>query len=251
MKKGFRIIKFKKNKPVLELKNITKSFDGRPILKKLSMSIQRSEIVGVLGPNGCGKSTLYELICGIHSVDSGQIVINNKAANELPISERAKLGLGYMPQQRSLFDLSVRENILGVAEIAIKDPEKQIATTEKLLDEFNLQHLRDINAAVLSGGEAKRVAMARIMINKPNVILLDEPMAALDPIVVQDIQKYILKIQSQGCAVLITDHQVRNLFDVVDRAYVISENSIIAEGTPSELLKSSKAIEKYFGTNFS
>ena len=118
MKKGFRIIKFKKNKPVLELKNITKSFDGRPILKKLSMSIQRSEIVGVLGPNGCGKSTLYELICGIHSADSGQIVINNKAANELPISERAKLGLGYMPQQRSLFDLSVRENILGVAEIA-------------------------------------------------------------------------------------------------------------------------------------
>ena len=251
MKKGFRIIKFKKNKPVLELKNITKSFDGRPILKKLSMSIQRSEIVGVLGPNGCGKSTLYELICGIHSADSGQIVINNKAANELPISERAKLGLGYMPQQRSLFDLSVRENILGVAEIAIKDPEKQISITEKLLDEFNLQHLRDINAAVLSGGEAKRVAMARIMINKPNIILLDEPMAALDPIVVQDIQKYILKIQSQGCAVLITDHQVRNLFDVVDRAYVISENSIIAEGTPSELLKSSKAIEKYFGTNFS
>ena len=103
----------------------------------------------------------------------------------------------------------------------------------------------------MSGGEAKRVAMARIMINKPNIILLDEPMAALDPIVVQDIQKYILKIQSQGCAVLITDHQVRNLFDVVDRAYVISENSIIAEGTPSELLKSSKAIEKYFGTNFS
>ena len=251
MKKGFRIIKFKKNKPVLELKNITKSFDGSPILKKLSMSIQRSEIVGVLGPNGCGKSTLYELICGIHSADSGQIVINNKAANELPISERAKLGLGYMPQQRSLFDLSVRENILGVAEIAIKNPEKQISITEKLLDEFNLQHLRDINAAVLSGGEAKRVAMARIMINKPNIILLDEPMAALDPIVVQDIQKYILKIQSQGCAVLITDHQVRNLFDVVDRAYVISENSIIAEGTPSELLKSSKAIEKYFGTNFS
>ena len=113
-----------------------------------------------------------------------------------------------MPQ-RSLFDLSVRENILGVAEIAIKNPEKQISITEKLLDEFNLQHLRDINAAVLSGGEAKRVAMARIMINKPNIILLDEPMAALDPIVVQDIQKYILKIQSQGCAVLITDHQCK------------------------------------------
>ena len=250
MKKGFRIIKFKKNKPVLELKNITKSFDGRPILKKLSMSIQRSEIVGVLGPNGCGKSTLYELICGIHSADSGQIVINNKAANELPISERAKLGLGYMPQQRSLFDLSVRENILGVAEIAIKNPEKQISITEKLLDEFNLQHLRSLNASVLSGGERARVALSRVMINNPKVILLDEVLSNLDPIVVQDIQKYILKIQNSGVAILITDHQVRNLFEIVDRAYIIGEHQIIGEGTPNELMKNSKAVEQYFGNQF-
>ena len=250
MKKGFRIIKFKKNKPILELKDVTKSFDGRPIIKNISINVNRSEIVGILGPNGCGKSTIYELICGIHSPEDGKIIINNQKVNETPISGRAKMGLGYMSQQRSLFDLSVRYNILGVAEINIKDTEEQIAVTEKLLDEFNLQHLRNINASVLSGGEAKRVAMARIMINKPKVILLDEPMAALDPIVVQDIQKYILKIQELGCAILVTDHQVKNLFDIVDRAYVISEQSIIAQGTPTELLKSSKAVEQYFGSNF-
>ena len=155
-----------------------------------------------------------------------------------------------MPQQRSLFDLSVRENILGVAEIAIKNPEKQISITEKLLDEFNLQHLRNIQSNVLSGGEVRRLMMARILINKPSVILLDEPMAALDPIVVQDIQKYILKLQSFGCGILVTDHQVSNLFDIVDRAYVLGEQSIIAKGTPNEILKSSKAIELYFGSKY-
>ena len=125
---------------------------------------------------------------------------------------------------------------------------KQIAIVEKLLDEFNLQHLRNLNSGVLSGGEVRRLMMARILINKPSIILLDEPMAALDPIVVQDIQKYILKIQSYGCSILITDHNFSHLFDVVDRAYVLGEQSIIAQGTPSEILKSTKAKELYFGT---
>ena len=121
---------------------------------------------------------------------------------------------------------------------------------EKLLDEFNLQHLRQIHSNVLSGGEVRRLMIARLLINKPKVVLLDEPMAALDPIVVQDIQKYILKLQAYGCAILVTDHQVRNLFDIVDRAYVLGEQTIIAEGTPSEILKSSKAIELYFGSSY-
>ena len=138
---------------------------------------------------------------------------------------------------------------LEFANYQLKDQDKQISTVEKLLDEFNLQHLRNYSQ-VLSGGEVRRLMMARILINKPKVILLDEPMAALDPIVVQDIQKYILKIQSYGCAILITDHQVKNLFDVVDRAYVLGEQSIIADGTPSEILKSSKAIKLYFGSQY-
>ena len=140
---------------------------------------------------------------------------------------------------------------MGICQLSIKETEKQVNTVEQLLDEFNLQHLRNLNGNVLSGGEVRRLMMARIMIKKPSVILLDEPMAALDPIVVQEIQKYILKIQSYGCSIIITDHQVQNLFDIVDRAYVLGEQSIIAKGTPKEILKSSKAIELYFGKQFS
>jgi len=250
MKKGFRIIKFKKDKPVFALKDISKSFDGRPILKKISLEMHPGEIVGLLGPNGSGKSTLYSTIIGEHSCDTGKILIHNKDITHKPIHERAKAGIGYLSQQRSVFEMSVYDNLLGICQLSIKETKNQISMVEKLLDEFNLQHLRDLNSNVLSGGEVRRLMMARILINKPSVILLDEPMAALDPIVVQDIQKYILKIQSYGCAILITDHQVRNLFDIVDRAYVLGEQSIIATGTPSEILKSSKAIQLYFGSEY-
>ena len=182
--------------------------------------------------------------------DKGKIIIGNKDISEIPIHERAKLGLGYLSQQRSVFNMSVYDNLLGICQLSIKSSEEQRRITEKLLDEFNLQHLRTLNSNVLSGGEVRRLMMARIMINKPKVILLDEPMAALDPIVVQDIQKYILKIQSYGCSILITDHQVRNLFDVVDRAYVLGEQSIIAQGTPAELINNESARKLYFGDAF-
>ena len=250
MRKGFRIIKFKKDKPIFQIKDVSKSFDGRPILKKISMEMYPGEIVGLLGPNGSGKSTLYSTIIGEHHADAGKILVNNKDISEKPIHERASAGIGYLSQQRSVFSMSVYDNLLGVCQLSIKGAEEQIQTVEKLLDEFNLQHLRNIHSSVLSGGEVRRLMMARILINKPSIILLDEPMAALDPIVVQDIQKYILKIQSYGCAILITDHQVRNLFDIVDRAYVLGEQSIIAQGTPNEILKSSKAIELYFGSSY-
>jgi lipopolysaccharide export system ATP-binding protein len=250
MKKGFIIIKFKKNKPIFQIRDISKSFDGRPILKKISMEMNAGEIVGLLGPNGSGKSTLYSIIIGEHQAESGKIYINNKDVSEKPIHERAKMGIGYLSQQRSVFGMSVYDNLLGVCQLSIKGVQNQIAMVEKLLDEFNLQHLRKIHSTVLSGGEVKRLMMARILVNKPSVILLDEPMSALDPIVIQDIQKYILKIQSYGCAILVTDHQVQNLFDIVDRAYVLGEQSIIAQGTPKEILKSSKAIELYFGTKY-
>ena len=251
MRKGFRIIKFKKDKPIFQIKDVSKSFEGRPILKKINMEMYPGEIVGLLGPNGSGKSTLYSTIIGEHHADTGKILINNNDISEKPIHERSKAGIGYLSQQRSVFSMSVYENLLGVCQLSIKGSKNQRNLVEKLLDEFNLQHLRQIHSSVLSGGEVRRLMMARILINKPSVILLDEPMAALDPIVVQDIQKYILKIQSYGCAILITDHQVRNLFDIVDRAYVLGEQSIIAQGTPNEILKSSKAIELYFGQSYS
>ena len=250
MKKGFRIIKFKKDKPIFEIKNISKSFNGRPILKKISMQIYPGEIVGLLGPNGSGKSTLYSTIIGENSADSGKVLLNDKDITEYPIHKRAKAGIGYLSQQRSVFGISVYENLLGVCQISIKGENNQNKMVEKLLDEFNLQHLRNIHSSVLSGGEVRRLMIARILVNKPSVVLLDEPMAALDPIIVQDIQKYILKLQAYGCAILITDHQVRNLFDIVDRAYVLGEQSIIASGTPQQILKSSKAIELYFGSAY-
>ena len=251
MKKGFRILKFKKDKPIFEVKDISKSFDGRPILKKLSLKVYPGECVGILGPNGCGKTTLFSTCIGEIGLDSGKIYLNNRSIEQIPIHLRSKEGLGYLPQQRTVFDMSVYHNILGIAQISIKEPEKQKSVTEKLLDEFNLQHLRTLNASVLSGGEIRRLMMARVMINKPKIVLLDEPLAALDPIVIQDIQKYIMKIQSSGTSILITDHNVKNLFDITDRSYVLGEQTIIAEGTSRELLKSSKAIEHYFGNQFS
>ena len=251
MKKGFRILKFKKDRPIFEVKDISKSFDGRPILKKLSLKVFPGECVGVLGPNGCGKTTLFSMCIGEQNPESGKIYLNNKAIDQIPIHLRSKEGIGYLPQQRSVFNLSTYDNIFGICQLYFKDLSKQKAVTEKLLDEFNLQHLRSLNASVLSGGEVRRVMLARLMINKPKIVLLDEPLAALDPQIIQDIQKYILKIQSSGTAILITDHNVRNLFDITDRSYVISEGNVIAEGTSRELLKSSKAIEHYFGSQFS
>ena len=251
MKKGFRILKFKKDNAIFEVQNISKSFDGRPVLKKLSLKVFPGECVGVLGPNGCGKTTLFSMCIGEQNPDSGKIILKNKSIDEIPIHLRAKEGLGYLPQQRSVFDMSVYDNIMGIAQISIKDVEKQKFITEKILEEFNLSHLRSLNASVLSGGEIRRLMMGRVMINNPKIVLLDEPLAALDPLVIQDIQKYILKIQSRGTAILVTDHNVKNLFDITDRNYVLGEHTVIAEGTSREILKSSKAIEYYFGNQFS
>ena len=248
MKKTFRIIKFKKNKPALQVSGISKSFSGRPVLKKINMELYPGEIVGLVGPNGSGKSTLYGTIIGQYGVDAGKIFLNQKDITQKPIHERAKLGIAYLSQYRSVFNMSVFDNLLGITQIVIKGLEKQRLMVEKLLTEFNLQHLRNINANLLSGGEVRRLQIARTLINSPKVILLDEPMAALDPIVVQDIQKFILKLQSYGCGVIVTDHQVQNLFEIIDRAYVIGEHTIIAEGRPKDILKSTKARELYFGS---
>ncbi len=248
MKKRFRIIKFKKNKPILQIKGISKSFEGRPILKKINLDLWSGEILGLLGPNGCGKTSLYGCVLGRYKVDSGKIFLNQKDITSLPIHERAKLGIGYLSQYRSVFSMSTYDNLLAVVQLTIKKPERQRSMVEQLLTEFNLQHLRNINANLLSGGEVRRLQIARTLINNPKVILLDEPMAALDPIVVQDIQKYILKLQSYGTGVIVTDHNIQNLLQVVDKCVVIGEQTIIAEGKPKEILQSAKARELYFGS---
>ena len=248
MKKRFRIIKFKKNKPVLQIKALSKSFQGRPVLKKISLDLYSGEIVGLLGPNGCGKTSLYGCVLGRYKVDSGKIFLNQKDITSLPIHERAKLGIGYLSQYRSVFSMSTYDNLLAVVQLTIQKSEKQKSMVEQLLTEFNLQHLRNINANLLSGGEVRRLQIARTLVNNPKVILLDEPMAALDPIVVQDIQKYILKLQSYGTGVIVTDHNIQNLLQVVDKCVVIGEQTIIAEGKPKDILQSAKARELYFGS---
>jgi len=249
MNKGFRIIKFKKDKPIFEIKDVSKSFDGRPILKKISLNLYPGEIVGLLGPNGAGKSTLYSIIIGELYAEAGKIIMNGKEIQDLPIHLRAKAGIGYMSQQRMVFDMSCIDNLMAVADLCIKGREEQVKTVERLLDTFNLQHLRNINAMHLSGGEIKRLGLARLLINNPKVVLIDEGTANLDPVTVQDVQSYILKLQSFGLSILITDHQWKNLFALCDRAYVLGEQNIIAQGTPNEILKSSKAIDLYFGSS--
>ena len=248
MKKQFRIIKFKKNKPILQIRGMSKSFDGRPILKKINLDLYAGEIVGLLGPNGCGKTSLYGCVLGRYKVDSGKIFLNQKDITSLPIHERARLGIGYLSQYRSVFSMSTYDNLLAVVQLTVKKHEKQRSMVEKLLTEFNLQHLRNINANLLSGGEVRRLQIARTLINNPKIILLDEPMAALDPIVVQDIQKYILKLQSYGTGVIVTDHNIQNLLQVVDKCVVLGEQTIIAEGKPKDILQSAKARELYFGS---
>ncbi len=248
MKKRFRIIKFNKNKPVLQIKGVSKSFDGRPILKKISLDLYPGEILGLLGPNGCGKTSLYGCVLGRYKIDSGKIYLNQKDISFLPIHERAKLGIGYLSQYRSVFSMSTYDNLLAVVQLTVKQNEKQRSMVEKLLTEFNLQHLRNINANLLSGGEVRRLQIARTLINNPKIILLDEPMAALDPIVVQDIQKYILKLQSYGTGVIVTDHNIQNLLQIVDKCVVIGEQTIIAQGKPKDILQSAKARELYFGS---
>ena len=169
MKKGFRILKFKRDSAIFEVKDISKSYDGRPVLKKLSLKVFPGECVGVLGPNGCGKTTLFSMCIGEQSPDSGKIILKNKSIDQIPIHLRAKEGLGYLPQQRSVFDMSVYDNIMGIAQISIPDEEKQKFVTEKILEEFNLTHLRSLNASVLSGGEIRRLMTGRVMINNPKM----------------------------------------------------------------------------------
>lgn len=252
MNKGFRILKFKKSSPVLEVKNLSKSFDGRPILKKLSLKVFPGEIVGLLGPNGAGKTTLFNIAIGAEDADEGEIYINGKKITQIPIHLRAKLGLGYMPQARSLFDeLSVFNNLLGLIQLFEKNNKKAKEKCELLMEQFNLTHLRSIKAKNVSGGEARRISLARIMINNPKIVLLDESFSFIDPIHVQEMQKYIMRIQSLGVACILSEHGLDNLFKITDRNYLINDGHIIAEGTKRELLKNSEAVKSYFGLDFS
>jgi len=248
--KKFRIIKFK-SKPILSVKNIAKSFDGRIILRKIDMHLNKGEMLGLLGSNGAGKSTFMNIVLGLLKSDFGDIFLNNIKLTNLPIHERAKLGIAYLPQQTSIFrGLTVYENLMGIAQIVKKNSKEQKDIVEKLMAEFSITHLRDVKATALSGGERRRTEIARCLIINPKVLLLDEPFAGVDLLSLQDIKSLLVKLQSRGCAVLVTDHNASQLLSVVDRAYVIANGTIVANGTPREIVNTAEAKKLYFGENF-
>ena len=248
--KKFRIIKFK-SKPVFSAKNIAKSFDKRVILRKIDIHLNKGEMLGLLGGNGAGKSTFMNIVLGLLKPDFGDIFLDRIKLTNLPIHERSKIGIGYLPQQTSIFrGLTVYENLLGIAQIIKKNSTVQKDIVEKLMAEFSITHLRDVKATALSGGERRRTEIARCLINNPKILLLDEPFAGVDLLSIQDIKQLLLKLQSRGCAVLVTDHNASQLLSVVDRAYVIANGIIVANGTPREIVNTNEAKKLYFGEDF-
>jgi len=248
--KKFRIIKFK-SKPILAAKNISKSFDSRMILRKIDIALNQGEMLGLLGSNGAGKSTFMNIVLGLLKCDFGDIFLGNTKLTNLAIHQRAKLGIAYLPQQTSIFrGLTVYENLLAIAQIVKKKSSDQKAIVEKLMAEFSITHLRDVKATSLSGGEMRRTEIARCLVTNPKILLLDEPFAGVDLLSIEDIKGLLLKLQARGCAVLVTDHNASQLLSVVDRAYVMANGTIVAEGTPREIVNTAQAKKLYFGENF-
>jgi lipopolysaccharide export system ATP-binding protein len=248
--KKFRIIKFK-SKPILAAKSISKSYGDRVILRKIDIYLNQGEMLGLLGSNGAGKSTFMNCVLGLTRCDFGDIFLGNVKLTNLPIHERSKFGISYLPQQSAIFrGLTVYENLLGIAQIVKKKSIDQKDIVEKLMAEFSITHLRDVKATALSGGEKRRCEIARCLINNPKVLLLDEPFAGVDLLSIQDIKGLLIKLQSRGCAVLVTDHNASQLLSVVDRAYVIANGSIVANGTPRQIVNISQAKKLYFGEDF-
>ena len=248
--KKFRIIKFK-SKPILSAKSVSKSFGRRVILRKIDIHLNRGEMLGLLGSNGAGKSTFMNIVLGVLKPDFGDVFLGNTNLTTLAIHERAKLGLAFLPQQSSIFrGLTVFENLLAIAQIAKKKAKEQKEIVEKLMTEFSITHLKDVKATALSGGEVRRVEIARCLINNPSVLLLDEPFAGVDLLALQDIKGLLLKLQNRGCAVLVTDHNASQLLSIVDRAYVIANGTIVANGTPRQIVNIAEAKKLYFGEDF-
>ncbi len=248
--KRFRIIKFK-SKPLLAAKSISKSFGERIVLRKIDIHLNQGEMLGLLGSNGAGKSTFMNIVLGLLKSDFGDIFLGNAKLTNLAIHERSKLGIAYLPQQTSIFrGLTVYENLLAIAQIVKKGAAEQKETVEKLMAEFSITHLRDVKAIALSGGERRRTEIARCLINNPKVLLLDEPFAGVDLLSIQDIKSLLIKLQSRGCAVLVSDHNASQLLNVVDRAYVIANGTIVANGAPRKIANSAEAKRLYFGEDF-
>lgn len=232
--------------------NIGKRYGKRPVVDGVSLSVQRGEAVGLLGPNGAGKTTCFYMITGLVAPDKGSILLDGQDITPLPLYRRARLGIGYLPQEASIFrGLSVQDNILAVLEVVESSRKRREATLDALLDEFGVEHLRRTPAVALSGGERRRVEIARALATNPHFIFLDEPFAGIDPIALADIRNLVMHLKDRGIGVLITDHNVRETLDVIDRAYIIHGGRMLTEGTPSDIVGNEDVRRVYLGDRFS
>jgi lipopolysaccharide export system ATP-binding protein len=233
-------------------KGLRKTYNGRSVVKRVSISVKTGEVVGLLGPNGAGKTTIFYMVVGLVRPDKGRVFLDHVEITDSPIYKRARLGVGYLPQEPSIFrKLTVEENILAVIETLDLSHSEREERLAELLEELNLASLAKSKAYTLSGGERRRVEITRALVMSPSFILLDEPFAGIDPIAVIEIQKIIGRLKARGIGVLITDHNVRETLEITDRAYIINEGSILESGTPGEIAKSERARRIYLGENFS
>ena len=237
---------------VLEIFNIGKKYKNRSVLKNVSLHVKRGEAVGLLGPNGAGKTTCFYCVIGLITPDYGDVHINGEDITTMPMYKRARMGIGYLPQEASIFrSLSVEDNIKAILEIVEEDESKRENKLEELLNEFSIAHLRKSPAIALSGGERRRLEIARALASNPDFILLDEPLAGIDPIAVGEIRSLVSQLKNRGLGVLITDHNVRETLDIIDRAYILHGGTVLMEGTPEEIVASKEVRKVYLGDNFS
>jgi lipopolysaccharide export system ATP-binding protein len=235
----------------LVVANLRKRYKARTVVQDISLELRSGEVVGLLGPNGAGKTTSFYMIVGLVGLDGGQIVLDGKDVSHMPMHQRARLGLAYLPQEPSIFrKMTVSENILAILELQKLDEAHRLEQLETLLADLHINHIRNNAAVSLSGGERRRVEIARCLATNPRFILLDEPFAGIDPIAVLDIQKIIRFLTERNIGVLITDHNVRETLGICDRAYIVNEGRVFAAGTPDEIISNDAVREVYLGKDF-
>ena len=246
------------NNPKLIVKNdglvidsIGKSYSKKPVVRGISLRIQKGEAVGLLGPNGAGKTTCFYMISGLIRPDYGKIILDGKNITKTPVYKRAKYGIGYLPQEVSIFrGMSVEQNIRAILSLTIPNKREREITLDELLAEFSLSHLRRISSLTLSGGERRKVEIARALASQPSFILLDEPLAGIDPIAIEEIRELVKHIKDRGVGVLITDHNVKETLELVDRAYIIHEGKVLMDGSPQEIVSDQNVKRVYLGNKF-
>ena len=235
----------------LRIQHLRKSYRKKAVIRDFSMALDRGEVVALLGPNGSGKTTTFYAVAGLVTPEGGRVTVDGKDVTTLPMYRRAQLGIGYLPQEMSIFrGLSVQDNISAILDIRVKHRHQRRERLEELLTEFSIEHLRRAPALALSGGERRRVEIARCLAANPNYLLLDEPFAGVDPISVGDIRQLVADLKKRGIGVLITDHNVRETLEIVDRAYILREGKVLMSGTPEEVVQNENVRRVYLGDNF-